>query len=159
MTLQARITALTQSIGTDIKALTTNQGSLPALATTNKTSLVLALNELKGILDGLGSPIDDLQVASTTKTYSVNKIIAIIAQAKADILGGASSAYDTLLEIQTILQGDGSNISNLLTAVANRVRFDAAQTLTVPQITQACANIGLGEPDTDLVAIYNTAKA
>jgi hypothetical protein len=159
MTLQARITALAQSIGTDIKALKTSDGNLAALTTTNKTSLVLALNELKGIIDAVGTVIDDAQVTSTTKTYSVTKIVALINQAKTDILGGASAAYDTLLEIQTILQGDGTNISNLLTAVGNRVRFDAAQTLTVPQINQACANIGLGEPDTDLVAIYNTAKA
>ena len=45
------------------------------------------------------------------------------------------------------------------------VRFDAAQTLTAPQQTQARANIGaqsaaaIGDPDRDLVADYTAAKA
>lgn len=159
MTLQARITLLAQSIGTDIKALVTGQGNLAALSTTAKGSLVLALNELYSLIGAAGAQINDASISSVSETYSINKIIALISAAKSQILGGASSAYDTLLELQTELQNDTANITSLLTAVGNRVRFDAAQTLTSGQITQACANLGLGEPDTDLLALYNTAKA
>jgi hypothetical protein len=39
------------------------------------------------------------------------------------------------------------------------VRFDASQTLTTPQMLQACTNLGIGDPDTDFLAAYNAAKA
>ena len=39
------------------------------------------------------------------------------------------------------------------------VRFDAAQTLTPQEKLQACQNLGVGNPDADLVAAYNAAKA
>ena len=159
MTQQARITALAQAIATDIKTILINQGSLAALTTTQKGSLVGAINELKSLVDASGSPINDALGTSLTKTYSIDKIIALIALVKSEILGGVSAAFDTLLELQNQLGSDGTNISNLLTAVGNRIRFDAAQSLTAQQITQACANLGLGEPDTDLLAIYNAAKA
>jgi hypothetical protein len=145
MTLQARITLLAQGIGTDIKTLLTNQGNLAALSTTAKGSLVLALNELHGLLGSVGASINDSSNSSTTETYSINKIIALILAAKNEILGGAGAAYDTLVELQALLEGDATNINALTTSIGNRVRFDAVQTLTAPQITQACANIGLGE--------------
>jgi hypothetical protein len=103
--------------------------------------------------------------ASATTTYSSNNIISLLAQLKSEILGGASSAYDTLLEIQQQLQGDDTDIAALLTSVGNRVRFDAAQTLTAPQAAQARSNIGaqeaaaIGDPEQDLVAAFETALA
>ena len=52
-TQQERITSLAQAIAADIKRLTTNQGTLTALTTKDKTSLVNAINELKtSIADG-----------------------------------------------------------------------------------------------------------
>ena len=47
MSLRTGITALAQAIGADIKALFAGQGTLSSLATTEKTSLVGAINELK----------------------------------------------------------------------------------------------------------------
>ena len=47
MSLRTGITALAQAIGTDIKALFSGQGTLSSLATTEKASLVGAINELK----------------------------------------------------------------------------------------------------------------
>jgi hypothetical protein len=162
MTLVERLTALMNAIGADHKAQDAKIGSLSALNTTAKGSLVAAINEVLGAIGGAGASINDNAIA-TTSTYSSTKIEALVdagvAEAVQEILGGASAAYDTLLEIQTILGGQDSSLTNLLTAVNNRVRFDAAQTLTSGQKTQACANIGIGEPDTDLVALYNAAKA
>ena len=97
-TQQERITALAQAIAADIKRLTTNQGTLTALTTTDKTSLVNAINELK-----------------------------------------TSNA-------------DATQMGKL-------VRVDAAQTFTVAERAQGCANLGIGNPDTDFVAAYNAAKA
>jgi hypothetical protein len=53
----------------------------------------------------------------------------------------------------------------MTTALGNRIRYDAVQTLTAPQKVQALTNIGavatldLGNFDVDLVAAYTTAKA
>ena len=158
MTLQLRLEALATVIGADIKTLSANQGNLAALSTTAKGSLVAALNEVKAIASAAGAINDAAANNSTTETYSANKITAVVNTAITQVIGGASAAYDTLVEIQAILQGDGTSIANLLTAVGNRVRFDAAQTLTAPQILQACQNIGIGNPDSDLVSVYTTAK-
>ena len=54
MTLEQRLIALAQAIGADVKALLAAQGSLSALATTAKGSLVAAINELKAAVDAAG---------------------------------------------------------------------------------------------------------
>jgi hypothetical protein len=162
MTLVERLTALINAIGADHKAQDAKIGALSSLNTTAKGSLVAAINEVLAAIGGAGAQINDSAIATTT-TYSSTKIEALVdagvTEAVSAVLGGASAAYDTLLEIQTILGGQDNSLTNLLTAVGNRVRFDAAQTLSAGQKTQACANLGLGEPDTDLVALYTTAKA
>lgn len=162
MNLQTQITALAQSIATDIKTLYIQDGNLSALGTSAKGSLVLALNEVLGVAhaaqSAAGAAIND-SAASGTTTYSSNEIILLIAALKTQILGSASSAYDTLVEIQGFLQGDDTSIGNLLTAVGNRIQFDAAQTLTAAQQLQACTNIGVGDPTTNFVTAYTTAKS
>lgn len=106
--------------------------------------------------------IDDTQVA-TTSTYSSSKIVTLLEVLKAEILGGADAAYDTLLEIQQLLQDGTSGLDALLTAVNRRVRFDAAQTLTAAEQAQARSNIGaassaeVGDTGTDFVAIFEGA--
>ncbi|NHR08319.1 hypothetical protein HA052_24305 [Chromobacterium haemolyticum] len=157
MSLQTRIAELAQAIGTDIKALTAAQGSLAALNTTQKSSLVGAINELQALAGG-GAVIDDT-AASAGKAYSSAKVVQLLADLKGQILGGASSAYDTLLEIEQKLGSDGSAIAGLLAAVNARISYADAQTLTAQQKAMACANIGIGDPDTDFVAAYNAGKA
>ena len=97
---------------------------------------------------------------SSTKTELTNKINADVAKVKSDILGaGVPETLDTLKEIADKLNGDAALVANLSVALNNRVRFDEAQVLSSEQKTRACTNIGIGEPDTDFVAIYNAAKA
>lgn len=66
---------------------------------------------------------------------------AVTAQINA-LKGNAPAAYDTLVEIATKLTGDDTAIAGMLTSIANRVQFDAAQSLTGGQKTQALSNIG-----------------
>jgi hypothetical protein len=53
----------------------------------------------------------------------------------------------------------------MTTALGKRVRVDAAQTFTAPEKAQAKANMDaygnleIGNPDTDFVAVFNTAVA
>lgn len=103
--------------------------------------------------------INDAATTGSSETWSVTKITQAIATAKSELVNGAGAALDTFAEVAAQLAADQSAASALTTAVGNRIRYDAAQSLTAGQITQACANLGLGEPDTDLVAVYNAAKA
>ena len=173
MTLEQRLIALAQAIGADVKALLAAQGSLSALATTAKASLVAAVNELKTAVDaasGSGVSIDDgAGDGATGVTWSADKIFDAIEAAKTavknDLTAGAAAALDTLSELAAALNNDPAFAATIAAEIANRVRFDAAQTLTAPQQAQARANIGaqsaaaIGDPDRDLVADYTAAKA
>ena len=96
----------------------------------------------------------------TAKSELTDKINADVAKVKSDILGaGVPETLDTLKEIADKLNGDAALVANMSVALNNRVRFDEAQVLSSEQKTRACTNIGIGEPNTDFVAIYNVAKA
>lgn len=177
MSLESRIIALAQAVGTDVKALTAAQGSLSALNTTAKTSLVAAINELLALAGGSGASIDDLAGdGNTGVTWSANKIFDSIEAAKAavknELVSGAGAALDTLNELAAALGNDPSFAATIAAEVANRVRYDASQTLTAPQQVQARSNIGaasasdvsglltgLGAYDRDYAADYIAAKA
>lgn len=177
MSLETRIIALAQAMGTDVKALTASQGTLTSLNTTTKTSLVAAINELLTLIGSAGASINDAAGnGDTSVTWSADKIFDGIEAAKTavknDLVNGAGAALDTLNELAAALGNDPSFATTIATEVANRVRYDAAQTLTSPQQAQARSNIGsaaasdlsalatgLGTYDRDYVADYTAAKA
>lgn len=142
MSLLTRITALINSIATDIKDVYAKIGNLSSLQTTTKSSLVGAINEIKA---SGGLLIND-SIPSASTTFSGTAIDSKIATAKTEvkneILGGASAAYDTLQEIQAQMEADDTAASALTAAVGQR-----------PTYTE------IGDLDTDLVQLYNTAKA
>ena len=163
MSLATRIESLVIRVAQEFNDVRATAGNLASLSTVDKSSLVAAINELKAaVLTATATAIDDAQVATTT-TYSSNKIVALLDALKADILGGADAAYDTLVEIQQLLQNGTTGLDAILSAVNLRVRFDAAQTLTVAEQLQARTNIGavastdVGNTDTDFVAIFDGA--
>jgi len=163
-TLAQRITDLATAIGTDIKTLVNATGSLSSLTTTDKTSLVNAVNEVKAAMPSGSVSINDTAGnGDTTVTWSADKIFDSIEAAKTAVtnalVNGAASTLDTLNELAAALGNDASFSTTIATALGKRVRFDAAQTLTAGEITQACANIGVGEPDTNFVTAYTTAKS
>ena len=176
MSLETRIVALAQAMGADVKALTIAQGSLSALNTTTKTSLVAAINEMLTLIGSAGASIDDgAGNGNTAVTWSADKIFDSIELAKTavkdDLVNGAGAALDTLNELAAALGNDPSFATTIATEIANRVRYDAAQTLTSPQQTQARDNIGaaaasdvsglltgLGTYDRDYAADYTAAK-
>ena len=156
-TQQQRITALAQAIASDIKNLTINQGSLTALTTINKTSLVAALNELKTAIAN-ASNINDT-ATNTSATWSSQKINTAINNAVTALVNGAGTTLDTLKELSDALGNDANFATTIATQMGKRVRVDATQTFTVAEQAQGCANLGIGNPDTDFVAAYTTAKA
>lgn len=160
-TLQVRITDLATRVATECKSIRTlmnaNSSDLSALTTTQKTSLVEAINELKSSITALGDPltISD-STSNTTQVWSSYKVASEIQAAKEAITNGYASSLDTLSELAAALGNDANFASTITTSLGYRVRYDAAQTLTAGQITQACANIGIGEPDTDFVTTFNS---
>lgn len=171
MTLEQRLILLAQAIGADIRALNISQGALTDLDTTTKTSLVAAVNELKGIVNGLsGALINDAAGdGDTTVTWSADRIFDAIAAASAalknELTNGAGAALDTLAELANALGNDPSFAATIAGEIATRVRYDAAQALSAPQQAQARNNIGaqaaeaVGDTDHDFVADYTAAKA
>lgn len=164
MTLETKIIALAQAIGTDVKALTAKQGDLTSLSTTAKGNLVAAINELYGLLGSSGATIDDAAGdGATGVVWSANKVFDSIEAAKAAVINsltdGAAAALDTLAELASALGNDPNFATTIATEIASRVRFDAAQTLNTAQKLQACTNIGVGNPEHDFAGDYATAKA
>ena len=161
MSLATRIESLVIRVAQEFNDVRAKAGNLANLTTTDKSNLVAAINELKAAVVS-SAVIDDAHVAATT-TYSSNKIVSLLDALKTEILGGADAAYDTLVEIQQLLQNGTSGLDALLAAVNNRVRFDAAQSLTVSEHRQARCTIGagaasdVGDTDTDFVAVIEGA--
>lgn len=189
-TQETQILALVNQLGLDNKALRAIQGNLTSLSTTAKGSLVAALNEVYAMANTAASSggatindttptnvntfssnkinavvaalIDDLSLA-TTKTWSASKIDTAIKAAVAGLVGTAPAALDTLQELAAAL-GDAGAITAINTALGNRVRFDATQSLTAAQKATAKANIDaygaleIGNPATSFLDAYNAAK-
>ena len=165
-TLVQRIGEVVARISAEIRALRTlangNKPDLSELLTTNKTSLMGAVNELKGFLDA-GGFIDDNSTSSATKTYSVNKIKALVEGALSALTNGAPEALNQLNELASALGNDANFAATVAAALANRVRTDVAtQGLSLVQKANARMNIGaditsleVGNPNTDFVTMFN----
>lgn len=163
--LQSRLNDLITTIKAKTKSIQTMIGGtsnsdVSGLNTT-ATHLVGAINEVKATADAAaaaaGASIND-SAASGSTTYSSNKInseiaaaasgavTTAVAQAKSDILGGAGPTVDTLMEIATIMAANESSDAALAIVVGNKANSSDVYTKTE-----------LGNPDTDLVAIWNAA--
>lgn len=169
MSLASNLTSLVNRIGTEFKTVYGRIGDLSSLSTTAKGSAVAAINELAARpVGGGGAPIDDSS-SSTTTTYSSSKINQVATDAASaavnTLAAGAPAVLDTLDELAAAIGDDPDFATKMTTALGNRVRFDAAQSLSSGQKTQALSNIGaasstdLGDPNTDFVAAFNTALA
>ena len=171
MSLKTELESLTTVIGVRIRDLVAEVGAVSTLNTTDKASVVAAVNELHAILQVNAALINDTAASTDTeKTYSANKITALLAQTRADILGGlAPAALDTITELAAFLT-DNTVASGLISQLANRVRIDEVQNLSETQKTQAINNIGaasvlqvsdlsaaIGNTNTNFVSIFNAA--
>ena len=193
MSLQTRISELVVAIASELNDTNSKRGELASLTTSAKTSVVAALNALDAYAKSLEPRIGDLSTLSTgaktnlvvainelssslsnatnindatssnTSTYSSDKINDLVTQTLADLIGAAPDALNTLAEIASELSETDSQIESLLISLSNRVRFDAAQTLTTPQAQQARSNINaissadVGATDYDFVADFEAA--
>lgn len=186
MSLQTRLQDLITAVATDYKQLRvfvtgSSTGDLTGLTTTVKTSVIAAVNEVnakpssvpadateivKGIVELATLP----EMATGTDPSRVATVAGVRQERTAlknEILGaGVPGALDTLDELAAALGDDTNFASTVTTGLSNRVRVDtAAQGLTTTQQDNARTNIAaagsveMGNPETDLVALYTTAKA
>ena len=137
-------------------ALRTSIGQRGSLTTTDKDSIVDAINELVSSLAALRQVVEnkteiDDSVATATNVWSAlkttTKISESCAAVKNEILNGAGAAYDTLQELATLITTNQSAITALQGLAAGHVKFDGAQSLTAAQKTQARANIDAASTD------------
>jgi hypothetical protein len=162
-TLEQRVKDALTDVSTELNLAASKRGDLTSLTTAAKTNLVVAINEVNSAI-AAASGINDAQTGTGT-TWSSQKIVDEVLAAKNEILGGASAAFDTLLEIQTAIESNDGEIGSLLTAINERVSVNAAQGLTAPQKQNARDNIDvyskaeIGNPDADLVAHFQSGLA
>ena len=160
-----------------VLAIREAQGQRAALATTDKDSLVDAINEvvtnltnLRAVVEGKteinDSAITGTNVWSALKTS--NSISEGLASLKSELLGGAGADYDTLMEVVNLINQNKGAIEALETVAAGHVRFNAAQSLTATEKAQARSNIGAPSFDdvadakkagTDATSALNAFKA
>lgn len=159
MSLSSQIASLATTVGADVKGILASIGTLSELTTTQKSNLVVALNELKAGLTGLeselGAQINDEATASTT-TWSSQKINTAISTAVSDLINGAPGTLDTLKELADAITENQGAIEALETIAAGHVKYDGAQSLTTEQQAQARTNIGAAS-QSDLSAVSSTA--
>ena len=151
------------------------------LTTTEKTTLIGAINELDAAVKANDGDITAIQTAltalqttvsgliddtaaSTTKVYSSSKVDSQITAAKQavknDLLGGAGEAYDTLKELADLIETNKTAIEALQTIAAGHVKYNAAQSLTDEQKAQARTNIGaIAASDVNLTEVNNSIAA
>jgi hypothetical protein len=161
MSLVINVTDLATRVATEAKSLRTllngNQPTLAGLTTTNKTNLVNAINEVSAAVQN-ASGINDAATA-TTSSWSSSKTASEIDTRVAAVVDASPDALNTLNELAAALGDDPNFATTVSTALGNRVRFDAAQTLTGPQQAQARTNISAGTSSLALGTTGTTAKA
>lgn len=178
-TQEERLVSLAGAIGDDVQSILLTilgvGGSLATLKTADKTSIVSALNTLYDMVVAAGSglAIDDADAdGSTSAVYSSEKVLALIAAARAaaandaiaQITDTAPDLLNTLNELAAALGDDPNFATTVNNALAKRLRVDGAQAFTEPEKVQGRSNLGvlaasaIGNPDRDLVAVYTSAK-
>lgn len=227
MSLTSQLSNLTTRIGTEFKSVRASIGNLTSLTTTEKGTIVGAINEVKAGLGVGGDVTADSIIDATTVGKSVlrassegaaraaigagvgnsNLVIgplstnakagdyqpgwsdvtgkpaviaagvdasaartAIGAQSASDVdakitalVDSSPAALDTLGELASALGNDPNFATTITTALGNRLRVDASQSLTEPHKTQGRTNLDvyskteIGNPETDFVAVFEAA--
>ena len=179
-TFSKQINDLAIRVGKECRLIYAKIGK-SALTTTEKATLIGAINELDaavksndGDISTINSALTALQTklngiiddtsASTTKVYSSSKVESKITAAKQevkdDLLGGAGAAYDTLKELADLIETNKTAIEALQTIAAGHVKYDAAQVLTNEQKAQARTNIGaVAASEIDFTEVNNKIAA
>lgn len=146
MTMQTNLASAFMRVVTATNAVNSKIGNLATLTTTEKSTIVGALNELKTALNSAAIISDETTELVTT--WSSSKIQSQINSAIASLINGADGDSDTLLELS-------NKILALVQADNGLLSFVEAQTLTPEQMLQGATNLGIGDPNHNYVTAIN----
>lgn len=107
---------------------------------------------------GGGVSIND-GVTNTTATWSSQKVTDYTAVQVNALVDVAPAALDTLNELAAALGDDPNFAATMTTALALRLRVDAAQAFTTIQKDQGKANLGVISSTVDFASNFNTLIA
>lgn len=145
--LEETLVAFAKKTAQEINKVRAERGTLAGLSTQHKASIVGAINELETKIVAAASPTD-----------VDNKIQTAIAALKTEIMGdNVPAALDTLKEIAAAIQDDQTATSAMATAIADRIKLDSVQQLTVQQKQNVETTLNLGNTGVDLVSVFNQA--
>lgn len=182
MSLISNLTAVFARIGTEIKAVRTlingNNEDLSELNTTDKTNLVNALNETLDLIgSGGGATIDDEATSTTTVWSSQKTSTELTTKANAThthAMGSVTGLQDALdgkaptTHTHTPAQVTGFDVAALAAVPAASPTIQgkvelatnaetAAGTDSTRAVTPAALRHVTGDPETDLVTIFEDA--
>lgn len=121
MTFEQQIHELAATAGTKCKVLSTKIGALTSLSTTDKSSLVAAINELKTSVLGLADAVNSYSTRLSTAETSVSTNKAELATAKSNISTLQSSvqqlttdldALEELVEEKAVINDDAATAAS-----------------------------------------------
>lgn len=140
-----------------------------ATSTSSTWSSQKIVNEIDAATPDASETVKGLVELATTAeaTAGTDTVRAVtpagVAAAVAALVDSAPGTLDTLNELAAALGDDPNFATTINTALANRVRVDAAQAFTGPQQLQGRQNIDaasatdVGDTTTDFVATFNAA--
>lgn len=158
LSLQTRLSDLITAIGTDIKQHRTwltgsASGDLTGLTTTDKSSVVAAINEVQSEVGGAGSPDASetvkgiIELATLAEAATGTDALRAMTPAavrqertalKAEILGaGVPAALDTLDELAAALADDANFASSVTTSLAGKQPLDTDLTAIAALVSAA----------------------
>lgn len=132
--LATRLSDFATRVGTEFKAIRTMTGALASLTTTDKSTIVAAINEVKA--SSAGAPPDASTTAkgivelattaeTTTGTDTVRAVTpAGVAAAIAALISAAPGALDTLDELAAAIGDDANFAATMTTALAGKQPLD-----------------------------------
>ena len=142
-------------------------------ATTLLAGLLVAADKLKldGIAPGATANAADATLLSranhtgTQLSGTISDFNTAVNALIAAVVDSAPAALDTLNELAAALGDDANFATTISTALGNRLRVDAAQSLSGPQQAQAQDNLNvysrteIGDPTTNFVTTFETGLA
>lgn len=150
VSLSTRITDLTTAIGTQLKTIKTSIGTLASLTTTEKSSLVGAVNEIKAAV-GAGSPttLDDLTDVTLTN-ITTGDILRFNGSALVNV-DGATVFQLADADLATIAAQANQSYGLGLLALANQAALQAKVGLAPVALSGSASDITTGTLPTSVL--------
>jgi hypothetical protein len=160
-TTKTNLVAAINEVKAEVAAAAASGGAAINDASASTTQVYSSSKTENLVSTSVAALIDDA-ATSSTKVYSSSKTADLVTASISAVLDGAPAALDTLNELAAAIGDNASYAASVTTALGQRVAV-TAQTFTAPEKAQALTNIGaiaasaIGDPETDLVAVFEAA--